>query len=173
MMRPTENNDSERLRDEIFKLFINNKVPHKDAEQVLSQSLSYVRDSKAINLVAEELGLKLSRFISTNVLEVYYDIEKEGREVGYISKGWEESGFRIGEIIMCEGGQLASFKANSDKILNVCATPGFGLGVKVIDNSLELDLNIIIYQDGFNAKVVSEALKNLELTVIKIKALIS
>lgn len=171
-MIPIENNP-EKIRNEIFKMLMGNEIPKSEAEQILSQCLAFVKDNTKIQKMADELGLKLSGFTDNKALELYYDIEKEGRNIGYISKGWNEQGFRIGELITCKQKDMDVLRNNFDKILNTCATQGTALGAKIVNGDLQLDLNINIYQDGLTTNVLKNALETLEFTINKLKSLIN
>lgn len=149
------------------------QTPKGEAEQILSQCLAFLKDTTKIQNMADELGLKLSGFTDNKALELYYDIEKEGRKIGCIYKGWGDPGFRISEILVLKPNDLDSFRANIDKVLNTCATQGVALGANKVEDGLGFDLNINIYQDGLTTSVLKNALETLEFTVNKLKSLLN
>jgi hypothetical protein len=124
--------------------------------------------------LAKALGIKLTGFICNDKLELYYNIEKEGNDIGFISKGWDDPGFRVGNLITIKLRDLDLFRKNSDKILNTYATQLVACGVRIIENQgLELDLTIPIYQCGLNESVLKNVLETLESTINKIRTLLN
>lgn len=58
------------------------------------------RERRNIYLIrenAQKTKFKLTRFISSDVLELYFDILKKDKNIRYISKGWDDPGFRVGD----------------------------------------------------------------------------
>ncbi|MBI4833683.1 MAG: hypothetical protein HY811_02530 [Planctomycetes bacterium] len=159
------------MKNEIFKLLITNNVPFEGAETILSQCLNFMKNTGKLGEVVHSLGLELSRFRQNEALEFYYDIKKDGEDLAYISKGWEDPGFRLGELIIIPFKDLNIFRQNSDKILNICSTQVIACGVNATPKSeLQLDLTIPIYQDGLTAKTLKDALDTMKTCVTKIKA---
>jgi hypothetical protein len=106
-------------------------------------------------------------------LELYYDIEKESREVGYISKGWADPGFRLGETIHVPIENLPAFEESANGILNMCATQGVTFAADSRgEEGLWIDLNTNIYQDGLTASTLDNVLHTLEYTANKIKQML-
>lgn len=164
----------EELVQEILALVAEHELSGEQAETVLLRCLSFIRDERRVDEVAKEIGLSLSGFRTDGVLELYYDIRWKDKDTGYISKGWEDPGFRIGDVIDLDYAGIEMFRRNSDKILNTCATQGVACGVNLIEgDKLELDLSICIYQEGFNAGTVRAALETFDLCVNRAKSFLS
>lgn len=149
-------------------------LPPEGTAGVLWRCLSYVRNKKMVEDIAREMELSLSGFQTNEDLELYYDITKAGRSVGYISKGWKDPGFRIGDIMVLDEESLDAFRRKSDKVLNVCATQGIACGAHAVEgNKLQLDFSICIYQEGFNAPTFARALETFEMGMNKVRSLLS
>lgn len=58
-------------------------------------------------------------------LELYYDLKQGRHAVGYIAKGWEEPGFRVGEIVEVPKWKIADMKEHVYVLLQFCATSVF------------------------------------------------
>ena len=115
------------------------------------------------------LPIYLERFLSSERLELYFDILKKDKSVGYISKGWADPGFRIGEYFEMDKDD-PSFKEKFFKVFRACSTNLVSVGVlEKIPGVPGISLEIGIYKDGFNEKVLKEAVDTLEETMDKIR----
>jgi hypothetical protein len=166
----SENGDS--LRDQIFAIFKKNKVSANQAIKALSQCFSHITNRMLVEETAKECGLRLSRFLTNDALELYYDLKQGRHEVGYISKGWDDPGFRIGEIVKIENRKLASLKEHAFELLKFCATNGVTMTIEDQGELIELHMDSVIYSDGFNKSVFEQVLHHLNLCVEKAKELI-
>lgn len=141
-------------------------------EETCSTLEAILNQRKNIALVkknAKKAGLKLERFISNRALEIYYDLVIKDRGVGYISKGWSDPGFRVGEYFELEK-RMPSFKEKFYKIFQVCS--GNLVSVSVSEKTpgkIGISLEIGIYRDGLNEKVLKDVVDTLETTMRKIK----
>ena len=115
MVRHLPRNTIDPLRDQIFALLNKKKASFEDALKALSQCEAHMRNRKMVEKIAKECGLKLSRFLANDELELYYELKRGRHDMGYISKGWEDPGFRIGDLIEIEKWKEESFKANATK----------------------------------------------------------
>lgn len=125
-----------------------------------------------INDCAKKLNLELKGFISNNNLELYYDIYKNGRDIGYVYKGWKDPGFRIAHIIDLDK-QAPDFKERFYEIFKICSSHLITMALKERDKeSLSITLEIGVYKSGFNAEVLKEAIEELEDGLVAIRPLI-
>lgn len=69
-----------------------------------------IRNTRLIEEIAKACKLKLSGFLVNDALELYYDLKRGREEMGYISKGWEDPGFRLGDLITVPRCKVARFK---------------------------------------------------------------
>ncbi|MFH1231391.1 MAG: hypothetical protein V1709_07845 [Planctomycetota bacterium] len=169
----SKNDDMEHAREGIFKYLQDNNIPKHQGEEVLAHCLNLIRNTDKVRRMADNLGLELSEFKSNKALEFYYEIKKEDRHICVIYKGWDDSGFRLSEILTCHPKNIELIKENIGKALDTCANNGIALGFDPSGETLGIELAINIYEDGFNTGVLNEALKTMESTANKIKSLIT
>ncbi len=138
----------------------------------LEEILNQKKNIALVKKNAKKAGFKLERFISNKALEIYYDILKKGRGVGYISKGWTDSGFRVGEYFELEKG-APSFKEKFYSIHKLCSGNLISIGVtEKVPGKVGISLEIGIYQGGFSAKVLKSAVETIDETTQKIRQVI-
>ena len=140
--------------------------------RALSQCEAHIRNRKMVEKIAKECGLKLSRFLANDELELYYDLKRGRHDMGYISKGWEDPGFRIGDLIEIEKWKEESFKANAYEILRFCATNGIVMTVEETKDTITLQMEGVIYSEGFNKDTFLKTLETLNECIERAKTLI-
>lgn len=172
MVAKKQNSDESLLRNKIFKVLNNSKVPVWKVLKVVSQCESHIRNRIIVENIARECGLKLSGFFTNESLEIYYDIKRGRSDMGYISKGWEDPGFRIGNLIMVEKWKSDSFKKHAYEILRFCAVNGIVMTVEETQDALEIHLDGVIYSEGFNKDTFLKTLETLDECVAKVEELI-
>ena len=173
MVRQLRNSDSDSLRDKLFAVLGNNKVTADKALKALSQCEAHIRDRMMLETIVKECGLKMSRFIANDELELYYDLKRGRHDMGYISKGWEDPGFRIGDIIEIPKYKMDSFKANVYKILKFCATNGIAMTIAERKDTAEIHMDGVIYSEGFNKDTFWKTLETLNECVKKAESLLA
>jgi len=173
MVRHSPRKTIDSLRDQIFALLNKKKASFEIALKALSQCEAHIRNRMMVEKIAKECELKLSRFVSNEDLELYYDLKQGRHDVGYISKGWEDPGFRIGDLIEMEKSKMDSFKANAYEILRFCATNGIVLTVEETKDTITLQMEGVIYSEGFNKDTFSKTLKTLNECVEKAQELLA
>ena len=116
-------------------------------------------------------GYSGSGFISNEQLELYYDIEtSEQEDIGYISKGWEDPGYRVGNVIQIPLSRIERKKNLLPALMKYCATRGVAMtGDKLNSDTFELHLDSVIYADGFNKKVMYQVLECLSDCTDKVR----
>jgi hypothetical protein len=120
------------------------------------------KNKKLVLRTASACGFQLSRFITNEHMELYYDIAQNNRELGYISKGWEDPGFRVGNVLPVPVGAIEAVKVHSDRLTNYCATRGVAMtGHWKDEDKFEFHLDSVIYSAGFNQKVFTQVLEYL------------
>ena len=155
-----------------FRPFDNFHGMRKSAVNPRLQSLSQHKNIRLVKDCARKLNLKLRRFQTNGILELYFDVLRGNNNICYISKAWEDPGFRIGDIITLDKGS-PDFKQRFYEIFNVCSKNFVSIGIYKSQRKrikiLELDLAIGIYKDGFNEKVLQEAIGTFKYVVEKVK----
>ncbi len=146
-----------RLNAWIEKQNLTDKEEIKMLEAVLNQrkNIYLVRET------ANKAGLELKRFINNKALELYFDILNKDKSVGYISKGWDDPGFRVGEYFEIDKKDPA-FKEKFYKVFRICSSSLVNIGVsESSDKFVGMSLEIGIYSDGFNTNVLKKATQTL------------
>jgi hypothetical protein len=173
MVRQLNSSDGDSLRDRLFAVLSDNKVPADKAIKALSQCEAHIRNRIMLETIVKECGLKLSRFVVNDELELYYDLKRGRHDMGYISKGWEDPGFRIGDLIEIPKHKIEVFKANAYQILKFCATNGIGMTVSEIKGTVKIHMDGLIYSEGFNKDTFIKTLETLNECVEKADDLIA
>jgi len=161
------------LRNQIFALLSKKRASFEDALKALSQCEAHIRNRMMVEKIARECGLKLSRFLANEELELYYDLKRGRHDMGYISKGWDDPGFRIGDLIEIEKWKEESFKANAYEILRYCATNGIVMTVEEDKDTIILQMEGVIYNEGFNKDTFLKTLETLNECIEKAQELLS
>ena len=166
--------DSENpLRDEIFALLNSQKASTGKAIAALAQCQAHIVNRILVEQIAKECRLRLARFIINEHLELYYDIKQGRHDVGYISKGWDDPGFRVGDILNIPNQSLPQFKDNVVTLLKFCATRGVAVTIEEAKDGIQLHMDSVIYSDGFNKKVFEQVVESLNECVEKAEKLIA
>ena len=172
MVRHSSKKAVDSLRDQIFALLNKKKASFEDALKALSQCEAHIQNRVMVEKIAKECGLKLSRFLANEELELYYDLKRGRHDMGYISKGWEDPGFRIGDLIEIEKSKEELFKGNAYEILRFCATNGIVLTVEETKDTITLQMEGVIYSEGFNKDTFLKTLETLNECIEKAETLI-
>lgn len=173
MARSRSSNKGDLLRTHIFALLNKKKAPPELALNVLAQCQSHVRNRIIIEGIGKECGVTLSGFRANERLELYYDLKQGRHGAGYISKGWNEPGFRIGEIVKVSKWKNADMKEHLYALLTFCATRGTSVTIEEKEDSIELHLDSVIYSEGMNRRVFEQVLHYLQECVGKAHELVA
>jgi hypothetical protein len=109
----------------------------------------------------------LSGFRANEHLELYYDLKQGRHDIEYISKGWDEPGFRVGEIVEVPKWNIADMKKHMYTLLEFCATRGVIVTIEEKEKFIEMHLNSVIYLEGLNKQVLEQVLHYLQECVEK------
>ena len=161
-----------QLRKALLGLLQENRVPQDVAQRLLSQCGHALSDSALVEAIARTLDYGLSGFQSDEALGLYYDVARGDAELGYISKGWDDPGFRLGDILDLPPDAIEAFRQNADTILEICASQLVAVGVRSSTASFELDLTIPIYEGGLNPETFSAAFDNLSECARRVREVI-
>jgi hypothetical protein len=163
---------SSALRDNIFALLQDSNTSVEEDLQALAQCTGHIRNRRIIGDLARESGLTLGGFLSNDALELYYDIERGRHNLGYIAKGWQDPGFRIGDLVEIGWWDKDVLKTNTPQIMRCCATNGITLTIQEAPLAITLQLDGVIYSEGFNRATFLQTLDSLYTCVGKIHSLI-
>lgn len=112
---------------QIFTLLNKEKASTDLVLKFLAQCQSHVRNRTIIGGIGKECGVTLSGFVANEHLELYYDLKQGRHDVGYIAKGWDGPGFRIGDQVKVPRWENADMKEHLYTLLTFCATQGVGM----------------------------------------------
>lgn len=160
------------LRDDILVLLVESRTSVTEDLEALSQCEAHIRNRMTVEDIARECGLTLAGFLTNDALELYYDIKRGRHDLGYIAKGWEDPGFRIGDLVEIGCWDADVLKPNSHHIMDFCATNGIGLAIQESASTTTLRLDGVIYSEGFNRDTFLKTLDSLNACVEKIHTLI-
>lgn len=156
------NRQNSVLRTELLQILDNTSASGTDKVKALVQCLAQLKNRKLIEQTLKKCKLQAGGFLTNEHLELYYNISKGKNELGYISKGWEDPGFRIGNIVFVPKSKIEAEKQKVPTLLKFCATRGIAMSADQNDlGNLEFHLDSVIYSDGFNLKVFSQVLECL------------
>jgi hypothetical protein len=148
------------------------ELTDEESIKLLQSVLDQRRNIRLVTENAQKAGLSLEKFISNSDLELYFDILKKDKSVGYISKGWSDPGFRVGEYFEMAKDDSA-FKEKFFKVFQACSTSLISVSVsEKMPGVVGISLDIGIYKDGFNEKVLKDAVETLEETMGRIKSIL-
>jgi len=163
--------DTESLRSKIIRVVNDADVPAAVALRALAQCQAHIENRMIVEQTIKECGLISSGFTANEHLELYYHIVQGKREVGYITKGWDDPGFRVGDIVEVTKWKIAGLKEHAYALLKYCATRGVVMTVEENDDdSVKLQMDSVIYSAGFNKKVFTQVLQHLMECVEKAHA---
>ena len=106
-------------------------------------------------------GHEGANFSWNDQLELYYDIKRDGEQLGFISKGWTDPGFRVGEVVMIPAEDIANFTARAEGVHDLCSTNGFACTVTMTPDHCEVLIECVIYCTGFDGRTLSQSLAAL------------
>lgn len=173
MARSRPSNKTEVLRNQIFALLNKRKTSAEIALKALTQCQAHVRNRILIEEIGKECGMTLTGYLTDEHLELYYDLKQGRHDVGYISKGWDEPGFRIGEMVEVPKWKIADMKEHVYALLKFCATRGVTVIIEEKTKTIEVELDSVIYLEGLNKRVFEQVLQYLQECVGKAHELIA
>ncbi len=164
--------NSNYLREQLFAVLRESTTSAAEDLKALSQCAAHIRNRIAVENIARESDLTLAGFLTNNALELFYNIKRGRHHLGYISKGWEDPGFRIGELVEIGWWDADVLKATTPQIMRCCATNGITMTIQEGPLTMTLQLDGVIYSEGFNRDTFLQTLDSLNACVEKIHALI-
>lgn len=129
---------------------------------VALSALSYCRNQFENRTIVETAilvaGCSATGFLCNEDMELYYDIAKDGEEVAFISKGWDDPGFRLGELVTVSGDMAGLLEG----VKRFCDTNGVVMSSQENEESdYEVVLELVIYSTGFDGRTFAQALSTL------------
>jgi hypothetical protein len=165
-------NNSPFLRNQIFALLRESPTSAVEDLDALSQCIAHIQNRMIVEGIARECGLTLARFLTNDALELYYDINRGRHNLGFITKGWNDPGFRIGDLVEIGPWEADVLKANTPHIMRFCAANGIALTVQETPTTMTIQLDGVLYSEGFNRDTFLQTFDSLNACVEKIHTLI-
>jgi len=160
------------LREQILTLLKESTTSAQEDLEALRQCVAHIRNRAVVGSIARECGLTLGGFLTNEALELYYDIRRGRHDLGFISKGWEEPEFRIGDLVEIGPWEAGVLKANPPDLSRYCATRGIAMTVQETPMAVTIQLDGIIYSEGFNRDTFLKTLESVNACVERIHTLI-
>jgi hypothetical protein len=168
----TRGPDANGLRRKLLAVLSAAELPAGSQMKVLNECRSQLEARRAVERVASEAGLSLSHFLTNDALELYYEIKRGRHDLGYISKGWDDPGFRVGDVRAFQEFHGVHFIWTGPEIKRYCATNGIGITVAQHGETTEIHLDGVIYREGFNKHTFTKTLGTLRECVERVQTLI-
>ncbi len=146
-------------------------IDESDSPRGVSLSaLAYCRNQFENRTIVETAvlvsGCSATGFLWNENLELYYDIAKDGEEVAFISKGWDDPGFRLGELVIVSG----DITDRLEEVMRFCNTNGVVMSFHENQESdYEVLFEQVIYSTGFDGRTFAQALSTLIVCSDKLK----
>src|SRR3989338_6015839 len=154
--------DSNKKRDNLKVWLSKQKFSEEEIVNLLERELAQRKNIKLVKRCVKDIGLAVNGFVSNDVLELYFDVYKNNKSICYISKGWQDPGFRVGEFIEIDK-TVSSFKEKFYKIFQICSKDLISVSVsETRGESVGMSLEMGIYSDELNANVLKNATETLE-----------
>lgn len=151
------------------------KIENADRPRgVVLKALDYCRNQLENRTTVETAvavsGCSTNGFLWNSDLELYYDIVKDGAEVAFISKGWNDPGFRVGELIVVPDDTWDDMDDRLARSQRFCATNGIAMSsLRTDDSGHEVTFEYVICSAGFDGRTFAQALATLIACTTKFK----
>jgi hypothetical protein len=97
------------------------------------------------------------------VMEFYFDLYKGSQSQCYISKGWDDPGVRIGDLLRVARQDAGRIKQRITTLVDACASQGVTLQLRVAPGGeVELHVWTPVYGSALTPRVLHEAVKALQ-----------
>jgi len=153
------------LRDQIMTLVNKNEaISSDDGVRALKQCVSHIQNTIQVEQIIVQSGLSYDELITNDKLELYFNLVRlsDTKKVGYIAKGWDDPGFRIGDVINLEDQEESEqFKDCITEISRNCTSKGILMTVKEDGNGYIINLEGLIYTEGMNKDTFNKTLEAL------------
>jgi hypothetical protein len=137
-------------------------------EKILKQ----YKDIQTVKTCAAKVELTTAEFFCDDIIELDLDLRYQDDYLCHIYKTWTDPGFRIARTLPLDK-TIPDFKNKFLRIIKICSTNFVSFEPKEEkDGQARLILEIGIFADGFNEKVLRSAVEVLEQSLKRIKAVL-
>ncbi|MCX7005918.1 MAG: hypothetical protein NTY53_01460 [Kiritimatiellaeota bacterium] len=149
------------IRSELLSVMEDFGFDHTITATYLRQCAAMIHDDFVVMKIAEQSDLQLKDYDPDEALELYYNIWRGRQNLGYVSKGWSDPGFRLGNLLLIPVIKVSMLRKCSRQIASLCANNGITVTVREDRIPIELQLGSVIYEEGFNQKTFLKVLGTL------------
>lgn len=149
------------LRAEIFAALNSSNLGRSGQLRALEQCRAQLENRTLVESALLISGYEGADFSWSDQLEIYLDIQRNGEEIGFISKGWTDPGFRVADVVIIEAEGIEGFSARAEDVHDLCSTNGFACTVTLTPDRCEVLIECVIYSTGFDGRTLSQSLSAL------------
>ena len=149
---------------------ISSQYLHDNCKPKVDKSKLRYDDICILRKYISKLGLELKGFQSNDALELFFNVKRDGDNICYISKGWNDPGFRIGEYMEINK-SIPDFKEKFYKIFKACSKNIIAIDISEPEKG-KIGLNFQIGLYDLNEKILTEAIDVLGDSLKKIRLLL-
>ena len=162
------------LRQQVFAVLRDSTTTVEEDLGALSHCAAHIRNRMIVEGIARDCGLSLTAFLTNDALELYYAIRRGRHGLGFIAKGWDDPGFRIGDLVEIGPWEADAFKAQAAELARFCAIRGIAMTlVTRTPMSAEVQLDGVIYIEGFNRNTFQKTLDSVNECVERTQTVIT
>lgn len=130
--------------------------------KVMGRVASFLRTLGNLLALVARSGLILRHLHMNEALELYVDVYQGSNDLGSVSKGWDDPGFRVQDVLYVSRAALPQFKARIYEIVEACASQGCCFQIHTSqDRGIELELWTPLYGDRLHPGALKEAFRAL------------
>ncbi len=149
------------LRTALFAALNSSDLGRSGQLRALEQCRAQLENRTLVESALLISGYDGADFCWNDQLEIYLDIKRNGEEGGFISKGWTDPGFRVGDVVIIPAEGIKSFNARAKDVHDLCSTNGFACTVTLSSDRCEVLIECVIYSTGFDGRTLSQSLSAL------------
>jgi len=139
---------------------------------LFTKMLRQYKDVQIVQTCAAKVELTPVEYSSSDLIELDFDLLYKNDYICRIYKTWKDPGFRISRDLEIDQSS-PDFKNKFLRIIEICTANFISFDPKEeADDEVILTLEIGIFEDGFNEKVLKIAVEVLEEAIKKIKAVL-
>ena len=137
-------------------------APALRESQVMRRVASFMSTLGGLLTLVARSGLTLKHLRTNEALELYVDVYRGSTDLGAISKGWDDPGFRVQDALHISRGAVPTFKARIYEVAEACASQGCCFQIHRSQNhGIELELWTPVYGDLLHPSSLKEAFRAL------------
>lgn len=152
------NLQGQALASEILRAIEAVKPPRGVVLSALTYCQNQIENRTIVETAILVAGCSTTDFLCSGELELYYGIAMNGEEIAFIYKGWDDPGFRLGELVTISADEIDRF----DEVKKFCDINGVVMSFQENEDSeYEVTLEQVIYSTGFDGRTFAQALSTM------------